>query len=274
MGPRAPYDFPDFAEKSIDIWNSKAEWWDDKIGDGNDFQIHLIEPSTHRLMDVQPDQEILDIACGAGRASRQMADRGASVLAIDRSTSFIKRAKERSAKYQDRIEYRVVDAADPDALLALGKARFDGAVCNMAMMDMASIDPLLSTLPGLLKPGGKFVFSVLHPAYNSSDHRVHAEGREAEGRHEVEHRVSVSRYAAPYPFLGVGVIGEPQPHYYFHRSISTLLNAGFKHGFVLDGMEEPILPEREDDPEYRFLGFSGMPDIPPILVARMRLIPE
>ena len=274
MGSDAPYDFPDFAEKSIAIWNTKAEWWDDKLGDGNDFQKHLIEPSTHCLMDVRPGQEILDIACGAGRISRQLADRGANVLAIDRSTSFIKRAVERSSTYQDSIEYRVVDAADPDALLVLGEDRFDGAVCTMAMMDMASIDPLLSTLPRLLKPGGKFVFSVLHPAYNSSDHRIHAEGREAEGRHEVEHRVSVSRYATPYAFLGVGVIGEPQPHLYFHRSISTLLSAGLKHGFVLDGMEEPTLPEREDDSQYRFLGFSGIPDIPPVLIARMRLLPD
>ena len=274
MGSDAPYDFPDFADRSIDVWNNKAEWWDDKIGDGNDFQIHLIEPSTHRLMDVQPGQEILDIACGAGRFSRQLADRGATVLAIDRSTSFIKRAKERSLNYENQIEYLIVDAAVPDALLALGQNRFDGAVCTMAIMDMASIDPLFSTLPGLLKPGGKFVFSVLHPAYNSSDQRVHAEGRTAEGRHEVEHRVSVSRYATSYPFLGIGIVGEPQPHHYFHRSISTLLNAGFKHGFVLDGIEEPILPEREEGHTDRFLGFSSIPDIPPVLIASMRLLPE
>ena len=34
---------------------------------------------------------------------------------------------------------------------------------------MASITPLLSVLPELLKPGGRFVFSVTHPVFNSGD---------------------------------------------------------------------------------------------------------
>jgi hypothetical protein len=33
-------------------------------------------------------------------------------------------------------------------------------------MDMASITPLLSVLPQLLRPGGRFVFSVTHPVFN------------------------------------------------------------------------------------------------------------
>ncbi len=273
MSSNTPYDFPDLTAETMEIWNTNAEWWDDQIGDGNDFQIHLIEPSTLRLLDVKPGQEILDVACGAGRSSRQMADRGARVLAIDHSEKFIERARERSEDYEDCIEYRIVNAADEAPLQALGEGRFDSAVCTMALMDMAAISPLLSALPRLLKPAGKFVFSVTHPAFNSSDNRRHAEGKEAAGQYTVEHRVSVSRYATPYPYLGLGVRGQPRPHYYFHRSFSTLLGAFFAHGFVLDGMEEPTLPEREADREYGFLGFSGVPDIPPILVARMRLLP-
>ena len=34
------------------IWNANAEWWDDRIGDGNDFQDQLIEPATERLLEV------------------------------------------------------------------------------------------------------------------------------------------------------------------------------------------------------------------------------
>lgn len=274
MSSDAPYDFPDMTAETVEIWNTNAEWWDDKVGDGSEFQTRLIEPSTSRLLDVRPGQEILDIACGAGRSSRQMADRGARVLAFDHSEKFIQRATERSEDYQDSIEYRVLNAADEAALLALGEERFDNAVCTMALMDMAAISPLLSALPKLLKPEGKFVFSVTHPAFNSSDNRRHAEGKEATGQYTVEHRVSVSRYATPYPYLGLGIHGQPKPHYYFHRSFSALLGAFFEYGFVLDGMEEPTLPEPEDDGEYRFLGFSGVPDIPPILVARMRLLPE
>ena len=44
-----------------------------------------------------------------------------------------------------------MDATDAAQLLALGAGRFDAAVCNMALMDMTTIDPLLRALPRLLK---------------------------------------------------------------------------------------------------------------------------
>jgi 2-polyprenyl-3-methyl-5-hydroxy-6-metoxy-1,4-benzoquinol methylase len=77
--------------------------------------------------------------------------------------SIIKRAKERTQENADKIEYKVVDATDKTSLLALGKKKFDAAVCTMALMDMSSIEPIISTLPKLLKVGGRFVFSVPHP---------------------------------------------------------------------------------------------------------------
>jgi hypothetical protein len=45
----------------------------------------------------------------------------------------------------------------------LGLVRFDAAVCNMAFMDMACIEPLLGVLPALLAPAARFVFSVILP---------------------------------------------------------------------------------------------------------------
>jgi hypothetical protein len=65
------------------------------------------------------------------------------------------------------ISYRHIDIADRPALMTLGVRGYDAAVCKMALMDMAVIHPLLAALAELLKPGGRFVFSVLHPAFNS-----------------------------------------------------------------------------------------------------------
>ncbi|MFQ6043062.1 MAG: hypothetical protein ACE5PV_19585, partial [Candidatus Poribacteria bacterium] len=39
-------DFPEFNAEARRIWDANAEWWDDKIGDGNEFQCELIEPAT------------------------------------------------------------------------------------------------------------------------------------------------------------------------------------------------------------------------------------
>src|SRR5205085_5535898 len=126
-----------------------------------------IEPATERLLDVHAGDTILDVACGAGRFARHMAARGARVVAFDYSAEFVARARERAAD-DTTVEYHVLDAASVDALSGLGGRRFDKAVCTMALMDMPEIQPLFSALPGLLKPGGRFVFSVTHPCFHSA----------------------------------------------------------------------------------------------------------
>jgi hypothetical protein len=55
------------------------------------------------------------------------------VVAIDFSDEMIRLAKERDVAGE--VEYRVIDATDPRALQGLGQGTFDGALCNMALME-------------------------------------------------------------------------------------------------------------------------------------------
>ena len=264
---------PDFAEynrATREVWDRLAEWWDDRIGDGNPTQELLLEPNTERMLDLQPGERVLDIACGAGRFARRMAALGAEVVAFDHSERFIARARRRTTEHAGRIDYRVIDASDPDALMSLGRAQFDAAVCTMGLMDMASIEPLLSTLPALLKPGGRFVFSVTHPVFNSGSVRRIAEEQDKDGRLATTFGAIVTDYLIPRMNMGIGIRGQPEPQHYFHRPIAVLFNACFRHGFVLDWMEEPSLPEGAVRPE-RPLSWAHFSAIPQALIARMRL---
>ena len=67
-------EYPGHAHENRRIWDANARWWDDRIGDGNEFQTLLIEPATDRLLDVQVGDTILDAACGAGRLARHMRE--------------------------------------------------------------------------------------------------------------------------------------------------------------------------------------------------------
>src|SRR4029079_10146550 len=120
-------EFPEQAEENRRIWDANARWWDDRIGDGNDFQTVLIEPATAHLLEVAAGDTILDVACGAGRFARRMAELGASVVAFDCSAEFIARARQRTPS-DARVEYHVVDAANVEAVLSLGPNRFTKAV--------------------------------------------------------------------------------------------------------------------------------------------------
>ena len=252
-----------------EIWDRNAPWWDERIGEGNKYQTLLIGPATERLLELRPGEVILDVACGNGAFSRRMAQLGARVVAFDFSERMLERARERTTEFREAIEYRLVDATDESQLLALGRERFDAAVCTMALMDMAAIEPLISALSQLLKAGGRFVFSVPHPCFNSSEGTTLVAERDYEGRGRDTHAVKVSKYLRPSAWLGEALAGQPDLQYYFHRPLHTLFGTCFDAGFVLDGLEEPVFDESVQPSN--LLAWANLREIPPVLVARMRL---
>lgn len=251
-----------------EIWDQKAGYWDERFGEGNDFHRTVVEPAADRLLAVRPGEMILDVACGNGAYSRHLAALGARVLAVDFSASFLELARGRTGEHPelgDHIEYRLVDAADPGALLALGDRAFDAVVANMALMDMADIEPLAGALPRLLAPSGRFVFTVLHPCFNSLGTSMTAALEDHDGELVVRRAVRVEGYLHVPPGRGCGMPGEPVPHYYFQRPLGELLGIFFRAGLVLDGLEEPAFPG-----DGRLLNWSGLSQIPPVLAARLR----
>lgn len=252
-----------------DIWNHNAPFWDEYMGEGNDFQRLLVGPASERLLNLHPDELVLEIACGNGAFARRMAQLGARVVATDFSEKFIERAKARSAQHADRIEYHVVDATNTEQLVALGQHRFDAIVCNMGIMDMATIDPLMAAISTLLKPAvGRFVFTLMHPCFNSTS-TLTLEEEDREGEIIDTYAVKVSTYLHMKPQKGLGVIGQPVPQYYFHRPLHVLLNTCFNAGLVMDGLEEPAF----DTPgkSKRALSWVNFTEIPPVLTVRMRV---
>ncbi|HEX2281488.1 MAG TPA: methyltransferase domain-containing protein [Thermomicrobiales bacterium] len=250
-----------------DIWDAKAAFWDEQMGEGNQFQLELIGPAVEDLLVVRPGERVLDVGCGNGVSSRRLARLGAHVVAIDASERFLELARSRSEELSNRIEYRLVDVTDEEQLLALGEGRFDALVCNMVLMDMPVIDPLARAGRRLLAPGGRFVFAVQHPAFNSNAVRLCAETEtRSDGIEVTRHAVKMSDYLVVPPGKGTGMPGEPEPHWYFHRPLHELFRAFFQAGFVLDGLEERALTPRNTN--FRTLSWSNLPGIPPVLVGR------
>ena len=104
----------------------------------SDFLRMLVQPATKELLRVLAGERVLDVACGTGLSSRWLTALGARVCAVDFVGQMIAAARAHGGD----IDYRVVDACDEAALVALGS--FDAASCTMALMDMAEITPLYS----------------------------------------------------------------------------------------------------------------------------------
>jgi ubiquinone/menaquinone biosynthesis C-methylase UbiE len=244
-------------------WDQLAEFWDERMQAGETWQGHLIQPAVERLLALRHQERVLDIACGNGEFARRMAEVGGLVLAVDFSEGMLERARAQGGD----VEYGRVDATDEPALLALGdEASLDAVVCNMAIMDMETIEPMVAAASRLLRVGGRFVFSTLHPAFNSGNVRPTVE-LDLEGDVTDVYSVKVSSYGRPATGKGVAVRGQPVQQLYFHRPLWLIFQPFFDHGFVLDGLEEPLLsPEhaKSGSPEYVYT------ELPGVLVARMR----
>jgi ubiquinone/menaquinone biosynthesis C-methylase UbiE len=254
-----------------EVWDANAAFWDDRMAEGNDFHLTLVAPAAERLLDLSPGEDVLEIACGTGQFSRAMAELGVNVLATDFSERMLEHAARRSderPELKNRLSYQLIDATDEDALLALGEGRFDAAVCNMGIMDMAEIEPMLRALRRLLKPDGRFVFTIMHPAFNSMGTRLCVEEEDRDGELVETYSIRVISYLTVGDRKGTAMRGQPVAQWYFHRPLHELFNACFAAGFVLDGIEEPaFLPEEEPS---RFRSWQSYPEIPPVLAARLR----
>ncbi len=245
------------------IWDANAAWWDDRIGDGNDFQTVLIEPAMGRLLGDVAGQTVLDVGCGAGRFARQLAERGATVTAGDFSTAFLARARERTPAALP-VTYQPLDATDPAALRALGTGGFDAVTAVMMLMDLATLAPLFQAIPALLKPGGRFVFCVSHPCFHTVNTHRFVEDILVDGRCTARAGVTVTGYLTPTAVRGEGIVGQPETQYYFDRPLSLLFDAGFRAGLTVTGLEEPAFPTVEN--RWRL---HWPTEIPPVLAVRM-----
>jgi SAM-dependent methyltransferase len=199
-----------------------------------------------------------------------MARAGATVVASDLSRVFIERARGRSSGQDENIAYHVVDVTDEAQILALGeRASFDGAACTMALHDIADVAPMASALRVLLKPSGRFVFSVMHPAFNGTNPVFVTETCDDGGVVKTRYALKIYGYAGRPAELGIGIAGQPEPHWYFPRTFAELLRPVLAEGWMLDGLEEPALPPEFAAPE-RPSSWAKLTGIPPVLVCRLR----
>jgi 2-polyprenyl-3-methyl-5-hydroxy-6-metoxy-1,4-benzoquinol methylase len=177
---------------------------------------------------------VLDVACGHGRITRELARRGAEVTGIDISGSLISKARE--TERDDPLGIRYVHA-DVTTQAALGGGEFDAATCNFGLSDIDDLDAAITAISRALRPGGYFSFSILHPCF--------AGGKDISGSWPVAGRYyDEGRWTAQDARSALRrQVGAS------HRMLSTYLGTLRRHGLWLDQIAEP-LPEAEWDPAH------------------------
>ncbi len=259
-------------DEGRDLWNQKATFWDQLHGDeGNRFHRSLVEPAVLRLLALEPGEAVLDIACGSGVLARRLADLGGQVTAVDFSEGLLERARARSEGRS--IRFAVADATDEAALAALGEGQFPAITCTMALMDMPAITPLYRAVRRLLAPGGRFVFVIPHPVFNSAPFTLAIERELRDGQMSFRRSLKLDAYLDYPPYKSEGAPGDTVPHTYYHRPLHQILGEAFAAGLMVDGLEEPGYGPDDAEPE-RPMAWSNFPQFPAVLAARLRVNPQ
>jgi SAM-dependent methyltransferase len=165
---------------------------------------------------------VLDVACGQGRLTRELARRGATVTGVDLSRAMIDKAGSPA-----EIRYLHADIA---SVPELPDATFDAATCNFGLSDIDNLDAALATVSRVLRPGRPFVFSILHPCFPGGP-TVSGAWPSTSSYYDEGYWVADGAESSLRRQVGAT-----------HRTLSTYVNTAARHGLLLTAMTEPPPP--------------------------------
>ena len=235
--PAARADAPPAPAKAIapaaeTSWEDGAGWYDRMIGDdGDDFYKRLILPAVERRLAAKPGDHVLDVACGNGVFGRVLAARGVKSTGVDASPALVKAAQGRAGSHERHLLGDVRELA-----AVLPKAQFDHATMIMCLQDLDPIDHVLSGAAALVRPGGRLVVVMTHPAFRIP--RRSAWGWDEEKRQQFRR---IDTYITPIKVPIRLHPGQESNHVHtssFHRPISTYLDALGAAGWGVIGSDE------------------------------------
>ena len=143
----------------------QSNWWETFFhGVAVDLWLQAVPPertreeaaNVARILDLQPGAELLDVPCGAGRLTLELAAEGYRMTGVDLSPEFLSHA--RAADGHGRVVWEERDMRDLPWL-----SRFDGAFCvgnSFGYLDDSGDAQFLRAVARALKPGGRFVLET------------------------------------------------------------------------------------------------------------------
>ncbi len=227
---------PTFTDRdSSAAWNQAADAWETFVESGMDYYRHAIHgPALLEICEPLKDRDVLDLGCGQGFFSRQMAKRGARVVGIDLAEKQIAHALRHEAEEPLGIQYHVVSASQVAEHFA--DRRFHLITACMALHDMAEPQAVFPGAYTLLIPGGRLAFSIPHPCTDTPF-------REWERQDSLDHGyLKINHYFDSGPTVLRWRMGRLAYHWdspYWRHTIGEWSAMIASAGFLISGLHEP-----------------------------------
>jgi ubiquinone/menaquinone biosynthesis C-methylase UbiE len=221
--------------KTIDAYNKFAKEWSEKHKSNKDLN-HLYneKPAMHFLLPDLSGKTVLCIGCGSGEECDFLANNGATkVIGIDISEGLIEEAK----KSYPEIEFKIMDMEK----LEFENKSFDFVYSSLAVHYIEDWTKLMNEVSRVLKIGGDFLFSTMHPVFTGGEDFVYGEGTMTgiaryKDRSKGEFYVK-GDYFTPRKFEAN--MGEGLEVTWHHKSIEQVLEYCSNSGLRLVNLKEP-----------------------------------
>lgn len=222
-----------------------------RVQGGRLFNEFLEMPATLALIPENLSGKlVLDAGCGSGIYAREMANRGASVIGIDISSTMIEIAASETPKDLP-ITYQVGNLYQLD----LKSSSIDLIICNYVLENIQNIDEVFSEFNRVLKNDGVCIYSISHPI------RAMAKREEVNGDEIWKLEDYYDRG------IRISDFGQGMKIKKYKRTISDYMNACIKAGFNINQFCEPqpILAGKTNDIKSYNLAMR----LPQLLVIKM-----
>lgn len=154
---RSPYfNMAPSARNRKDYWSSEA------YSSAAGF-VPKLTTAVVSYLDPRPSDTILDIGCGDGELTAQIAKSASRVLGVDASKSFIASAKENHSELTN-CSFILNDSTElhtcPEVMTGAWDKAFSNAAMHWILREPSTRSSFFENVHKALKPGGKFVFEM------------------------------------------------------------------------------------------------------------------
>jgi SAM-dependent methyltransferase len=214
-----------------------AEWIEWARAPGHDSYAQFHKEAFLPLLPA-PGRKTLDLGCGEGRVSNDLAGLGHRVVGIDRSAEMIEAAR---AAYPE-IAFEVADAAS----LPFRDESFDCVVAFMSLHDTDDLEAAIGECGRVLREGGRLCFAIIHPLNSAGwfDDVTADAGFVIEGSYLDE---SFYEHSRARDGLTMTFVSK-------HRPLQSYSDALAGAGFLIESIRESGVPDtvlREPAPRWR-----------------------
>ncbi|HUL15794.1 MAG TPA: methyltransferase domain-containing protein [Terriglobales bacterium] len=124
------------------------EKWDAELYDGKHAFVWELAKDLVPLLEPKAGERILDIGCGTGHLTAEIATSGAEVVGIDRSEEMIAEARKKFPE----LRFEVKDAKELEFA-----EEFDAVFSNATLHWIGEPERVIEGIARALRPGGRFV---------------------------------------------------------------------------------------------------------------------